>query len=67
MFSPTLEDACHLVDILERVLSEEIKVLKCAEDPLEACLEGIFEGMLVGCPKDHRDIYGKLLKVCQHM
>ena len=38
MSSPSLEDACHLVYILEKLLSEEMVFCKTWEDPLEACL-----------------------------
>jgi len=57
MSSPSLEDACYLVDILKKVLSEEMVFLKPLQDPLEACLVGASEGKDVGLSIDERDIY----------
>jgi len=63
MSYPILEDACYQVDILERVLSKEIALLKRLEDALEACLVGAFAGEVTRCLKDGRDIYAKLLNL----
>jgi len=61
MSSPTLEEACHWVDILESMLSKEIVFLKPLEDPLEACFVGTFQAKVVGCLNDERGIYAKVL------
>ena len=48
MSLPSLEDTCSQVDILEKLLSEEMVFLKPLEDPLEACLVGAPKGEDVG-------------------
>ena len=42
------------MNILEKVLGEEIVLVKSLEDPLEACLVGTSEGEDMGCPIDER-------------
>jgi len=38
MASPTTDDSCYRVDILERTLNQEAKTCHLMEDPLEATL-----------------------------
>jgi len=40
MASPTLDDACYRVDVLEKVLSMEAMPCHFVDDPLEAILIG---------------------------
>jgi len=63
MSSPSLEDAFYRVDILEKVLSEEMAFFKSLKDPLKACLVHIFKGEDIGCLIDERDIYTKILNL----
>jgi len=67
MSSSSLKDARYQMDILKKVLSEDMAFLKSLEDPLEACLISISEGEDVGCPIDERDIYTKLLNLAPSM
>jgi len=61
MSSPSLEGACYWVDILKKVLSEEVMFLKSLKDPLDACLVGAPEGEDMSLSNDQRDIYAKIL------
>ena len=38
MASPSLEDACYQVDVLEKVVPKEIGIFTPPSDPFEACL-----------------------------
>ena len=38
--SPSLEDACYRVDVIEKVVLKEMGPLNSPSDPLEACLLG---------------------------
>jgi len=61
MSSPYMDDTYYRIDILEKVLIEEMVFLKPLEDPLEACLVGASQGEDVGLLGDKRDIYAKIL------
>jgi len=49
------------IDILEKVLSEEMAFLKPQKDPLEDHLVDTLEDDVVECPNDEIIIYAKLL------
>ena len=46
MASPSLEDACYQVDVIDKVVFEEISSLNSPLDPIEACFLGTLEKRL---------------------
>ena len=59
--SPSLEDACYRVDVLEKVALEDIKTLSPPLDPFEAYLIGTYANGVDSYPNEEREIYAKIL------
>jgi len=59
--SPSLEDACYRVDVLEKVVLEDIKTLSPPLDPFEAYLIGTYANGVDSYPNEEREIYAKIL------
>jgi len=58
MASPTIDDSCCRVDILESTLNQEAKTCHSVEDPLEAALIGCH---VTGFHSGEKEGYARLL------
>ena len=59
--SPSLEDACYQVDVIEKVVLEEMGPLNSPLDSLEACLLGSINKSVEVQPRDEREVYAHIL------
>jgi len=57
----TIEDACYWVDILEKVLIEEMTSLNPLRDPLKACLVGACKNQVEPCPNNESRVNANIL------
>ena len=61
--SPSLEDACYRVDVIEEVVIEEMCSLNSPSDPLEACLLGTINRRIEVQPGNESEAYAHILDV----
>jgi len=59
--SPSFEDACYRVDVIKKVVREEMTLLNSPSNPLEACLLGTLDKRVEGQPGDEREPYAHIL------
>ena len=62
MASPSLENACYQVDLLEKVVLEEIG-MPSPPVPLEACLIGVYGNGVDPYPDKEIEIYAKVFNL----
>ena len=61
MASPSIEDACYQVDVIEKVELEEMGIWSPSSDPLQACLIGIVGNCVDPYPDEEKGLYAKIL------
>jgi len=57
MASPSLEDACYRVDVIEKIILEEIGPLNSPLDRLEVCLLGSLDKRVEVQSGGEREVY----------
>ena len=67
MASPFLDNACYQVNMLEKVVLEEMKTLSTPSDPLEACLIGTYDNGFDSHPEKEKEAYAKILKAQRYL
>jgi len=65
MASASLEDACYWVDVIDKVVFEEMGTLNPLSNPLETCLLGTFDKRVEVQPSDEREVYTPILHMAQ--
>ena len=63
--SPFLEDAWYWVDVIDKVVFEEMGTLNPLSNPLETCLLGTFDKRVEVQPSDEREVYTPILHMAQ--
>jgi len=61
--SPSLEDACYLVNVIEKVVSEEMKNPSSPLNLLEACLLATYEKEVDVHLNDEREVCTRMLEM----
>jgi len=61
MVSPSLEDACYRVDVIKKVVLEDMGPRNSPLDPLEACLWRTLDERVEVQLGDEREVYAYIL------
>jgi len=63
--SPSLEDACYQVDVIDKVVFEEMGTLNLPLDPLKGCVLGTLDKRVDVKPSNEREVYTHILDMGQ--
>jgi len=63
--SPSLGEGCYLIDVLGKVVLEEMETLSPPLDPLESCMIGNCGNVVDPHPNEEREVYEKILNSTQ--
>ena len=63
MAFPSLKDVSYQVNVIDKVVFEEMGTLNPPSDPLEACLLGTLDKRFEEQPSDERKVYTHILDI----